>query len=341
MYATFNLSPALSELERARFDAGSRLRELVRFAVRAPSSHNTQPWLFRVRGDTLELFADRARSLPVVDPGDRALIMSCGAALGYLRVAIRNYGYSGEIEQLPDPERPDLLARVRLGEPRRPTLEDELLFDAIAFRRTNRGEYLSEPLPDILIGELAAMALAEGVWLRVVTSPRLKSEIAQLVAEGTRVQASSPKFRQELSGWVRPNSSTQHDGIPAAAYGVSNAPSLVFPWFIRAFDWGDAQAEKDARRAARAPALGVLGTDSNGPDEWLRAGEALSRLLLRAAAAGVSASFLNQPIEVVELRPCLAGVLRLRGHPQLLFRLGIGKEAAAAPRRTLEEVMML
>ena len=75
-------------------DAGEKLRFLLNYAVLAPSGHNTQPWLFKVRNSEVELYTDRTRGLPVVDPEDRALVISCGAALFNLRAAVRHFGYA-------------------------------------------------------------------------------------------------------------------------------------------------------------------------------------------------------------------------------------------------------
>src|SRR5919201_2577298 len=117
---------------------GDKLRFLVRYAVLAPSSRNTQPWLIKVQDDTVELYADRTRAQPVIDPADREMFIGCGAALMYLRIAIRRFGYTDEVVEYPDPRDPDLLARVRLGEAREVGLEDKLLFEAIPRRHTNR-----------------------------------------------------------------------------------------------------------------------------------------------------------------------------------------------------------
>src|SRR5215469_16093227 len=92
-----------------------QLRFLLQYAVLAPSGHNSQPWMFKIDEDTVELYADRSRALPVVDPDDRELTISCGAALLNLRVALRHFGYAGEVIPFPDPDDPDLLARVHLG----------------------------------------------------------------------------------------------------------------------------------------------------------------------------------------------------------------------------------
>ena len=78
----------------------------VQYAILAPSSHNTQPWKFRIHGNVVELYADLSRALPVVDPDKRELIMSCGAALFHLRTAIRYFGYGCQVETFPEPGEP-------------------------------------------------------------------------------------------------------------------------------------------------------------------------------------------------------------------------------------------
>lgn len=68
------------------------VRAALAMAVRAPSVHNTQPWLWRLGDRTVHLYADPSRHLPHADPGMRDLIVSCGAALHHLRVALRVFG---------------------------------------------------------------------------------------------------------------------------------------------------------------------------------------------------------------------------------------------------------
>ncbi len=98
----------------------------------APSTHNTQPWLFRVRGSTLDLYADRSRVQPVVDPDQRELTISCGAALYIIRLTLARFGHDSRITLLPDPRDPDLLARVTLEGPVEPDLRLQQLYEAIS-----------------------------------------------------------------------------------------------------------------------------------------------------------------------------------------------------------------
>jgi hypothetical protein len=321
-------------------EAEAKLRFILNYAVLAPSGHNTQPWLFKVGDEEVELRADRTRGLPVVDPEDRALVISCGAALFYLRVAMRHFGYEDEVEVLPDPHDPDLLAHVRLGPDIAETEEERRLFEAIPKRRSNRGPFEDKQVPGRLLSALQAAAWEEGAWLHLVEAENAKHAIAELIAEGDRIQLADKRFRRELASWVHPNRTRSRDGIPGYAFGFGDLMSLAGPFVIRTFDTDMGQAAKDRQLAEGSPVLAILGTEGDAPSEWLAAGQALARMLLRARAEGVWASFLNQPIEDAELRPRLRGAIGVDGYPQLLFRIGYGPEVRPTPRRPVEEILV-
>ena len=323
----------LSGSTRDRFTA------LVQWAVRAPSSHNTQPWLFRVRGKVLELCLDRSRTLECVDPDRRAMVMSCGAALYYARLALRNDGYRPEVELLPDGRDPILLARLRIGTASPPTREERQLFAAIPQRRTNRHPFEEREVPILLLRALDRAAGSEGAWLDVVTDSDDKRAIAELIATGDRVQGSSRDMRRELARWISSNGDARRDGIPGYALGFGPLSSRFAPFVVRTFDWGKLRAESDFELALHSAALLVIRTEADTPAAWLRAGAGLARLLLLAAANGISASFLNHPIEVPSLRRELARVLCVSGTPQLLLRIGYGEHVRETPRRAVDEVL--
>jgi nitroreductase len=318
---------------------GERLAFLVAYAVLAPSGHNTQPWRFRVVDDALELRADRDRRLPVVDPDDRALVISCGAALLHLRVAAQALERSASVELLPEGPHSDLLARLRMDGHGAEIPGAARLFTAIPRRRTNRSPFEDRLIPRRLLEQLVQDVEAEGARLRLVTDAETKQRLAALVAEGDRRQMSDRRFRRELASWVRSNNSRQPDGIRAHGFGIPDLVSHLGPLVMRTFDMGNRQAARDQQIAEGAPVLGVLGTDADDPPSWLLAGQALGRLLLRARSLELWASFLNQPIEVAALRPELAEVIGERGRPQLLLRLGYGPRPQPQPRRPAAHVL--
>jgi hypothetical protein len=319
-----------------------RLAFLVRFAVLAPNSHNTQPWRFRVAEHRLDLYADRTRRLPVVDPQDRALTISCGAALGTLRVAAAHLGIGLRVSAQPDRSHPDLLASIVVDDGA--TVETDLapLLAAVPMRRSNRRAYEPAPVPAPVIEALVAAAAAEGVVAKPVLTDQERASVADLVAAGDRAQLADRAFRAELAAWIRPNRSAAADGMRGHAFGMGDLVSRLGPWFIRTVDTGRSQAAKDRGLAAGSPLLLLLATGTDGVEPWLRTGQALQRVLLTARTARLWSAHLNQPVEVPGLRPQLASLLGVEGRPQLLLRLGAATGAPPpSPRRPMPEVLEL
>jgi hypothetical protein len=320
--------------------ADQKLVALLSYAILAPSSHNTQPWLFRVNGHDLDVLSDTRRALPVVDPLDRELIMSCGAAVHHLRVAARHFGHDSRIELFPDLTEPNLVARFSLGHPIETTAPEIMLFNAILKRRTNRRPFLPDPVPESLLEALEHAAAAFGVWLHFFRDEESRFRAADLVAEADLRQWPNREFRRELSRWLAPNNSGRRDGIPGYAHGRGNLASKAEPLIVRTFDLGRGLAARDRDIALYSPVLAVLGTAADTRVDWMRAGQALSAVLLRARVEDVWASFLNQTIEVAETRDALGALTNRAGYPQILLRLGFGQEVPPTPRRSVRQVLL-
>ncbi|MBM3880508.1 MAG: nitroreductase [Verrucomicrobia bacterium] len=320
--------------------ASDQLEFLIGYAILAPSSHNSQPWLFRINSMNLELFADRRRALRVVDPYDRELTLSCSAALYNVRVAAEYFGHAYSVELLPDPANPNLLARFHLGLSGDTSSEDILLFRALTRRHTNRQAFREEPVPEAVLEALREGAEREGAWLEFVVQEEARNAVADLVAQADRLQWADRNFRQELAHWIRPKPAEARDGLLAHDLGVQDWLSFAGPALIRTFDRGGGQAARDRDVAVHSPVLAVLGTDTEDTLAWLKAGQALENVLLRARTEEVWASFLNQPIEVPELRDQLAALIGRAGCPQVLLRLGYAADASPSPRRFVREVLI-
>jgi hypothetical protein len=331
----------ISESAFPRAGASSdKLRFLLNYAVLAPSNHNAQPWLFRIVSDAIELYADRTRGLAVVDPEDRELLMGCGAALFNLRIAFHYFGYQCAVRTFPDEGNPDLLARIDFGGEKETLPDEKALFPAILKRRTNRTPFRNQLVPESLLQELQAAAAKEGAWLSIVQGDESRNSVADLIAEGDRIQMSDSHFRRELAAWIHPSRTASHDGTPGYAIGLGSLTSYFGPIVVRTFDMGKGKAASDRQLASGSPVLAMLGTDADAPADWLSSGQALQRVLLCARINDVWASFLNQPIEVPELRAKIRDSLGVKGFPQILLRMGYGQDVKPTPRRTAGEVLM-
>ena len=207
--------------------------------------------------------------------------------------------------------------------------QDAPLFKAITKRGSNRSPFEDRKLPDDLLASLKDSARAYSAWVDVISHNKetKKNILADLISQGDKIQLSDKRFRRELAAWMHPNRSNSKDGMPGYAHGISDIASYVGPFMIRTFDVGKGQAAKDRQLSIGSPVLAVLGTDADEPLPWIQTGQALARILLQARAQDVWTSFMNQPIEVPELRPKLLQALgRSTGFPQLLMRMGYGKK---------------
>jgi len=323
-------------------DDAAKLRFALHYAALAPSSHNAQPWRFLADGTSVLLCADRTRALAVVDPYDRELIIGCGAALFNLRVALERLGLAYQITLLPDPLDADALARLRVVHEGTNDSSIATLFDAITRRVTTREAFDPAPVPVNVQNALTGAAIAEGVDAVSITSTPDRGRIAELVAQADHLQFRDARFRRELTSWIHPP--RRGDGMPAYANGVSallDFASPIVSSVIRTFDLGEGAAASHCRLVEHSPMLLCIGTAEDNPPAWLAAGQALERVLLTAVQFGLSASYLNQPIEVDSLRDALRHDAAIDALPQLLLRLGKGPSSAHTPRRSMSEMLTL
>jgi hypothetical protein len=268
------------------------LAEAVRVAEHAPSIHNARPWRWRVDGDTLELYAEPTPQPPASDPGGRRLILSCGAALHHARAALAAQGWRVEVERMPVPDRPTLLARLRLPERMAVTREAMRLLQAMRIRPTDRQPVADTPVASGDIDAIRSAAAGQQAWLHALRP----QDMAELAAVAGRAQASEefdPQWRDEIAYWAglsRTDGNTSHHG---------SAPHEV-----------------------------LYGLEDT-PHAWLHAGEALSAAWLAATERGVPVLPLGALVEVETTRVVVRRLVAHLGEPFLILRFGTSRLPAA------------
>ncbi|MEV4347509.1 nitroreductase family protein [Actinoplanes sp. NPDC049596] len=305
----------------------------VEAATLAPSLHNSQPWRFRIDGDAVEVYADRLRQLEVLDPAGRELMISVGAAVFTLRVAMREAGWIPGVETFPDDHRPDLVARVFPEQSARPGPGARELAAAIPRRHTNRRPFASAVVPAGAIEKLEKAAGHEDVML-TVAGPASRTVIVSLGRTAAERLSRRGGYFAELNRWTRPFPG-RRDGIPPSAIGPWDAMERV-P--MRDFGVVSPQPSRRGERFEAYPTIVVLSTHGDGPEQWLRAGQAMQRVLLVATGLGLATTPVSQPVEIASIREVLSDPKTGRW-AQMLIRLGYGAPAAATPRRPLTDVL--
>lgn len=309
------------------------LRECVRQATLAPSLHNSQPWQFHLGDGTVDVYADRARRLEVLDPLGRELLISVGAAVFTLRLAIRRAGRLSDFGLFPEPGEPDLVARVRLGRAAKPSPAAEALATAIAYRHTNRWPFAQSVVPADAVEHLTDAARREGAMLTIAGAVSRDAILGLSQAADRRLRALGG-YRAELSRWTLPGTG-RRDGVPRHAIGPWDSLELL-P--IRDFGLVQPHLDRITEKFEPYPTIMVLATRGDSARDWLGAGQALQRVLLTATWLNLATTPISQPVEIPVVREMLtdtaAGVWA-----QMVLRVGYGRPTTATPRRPLADVL--
>ncbi len=319
-------------MQRSLADDGI-VRRLIGAASAAPSIHNTQPWRFRASGDVIEVHGDPDRMLWVADPRGRALHLSCGAALFNLRLAIRMLGAKPLVWPLPDPDgEPTLLASVQLADGRPATPREREMYDAIMLRHTSRAPFSGHQLPEAVQIGLEQEAGFEFASLRMLSAADA-AVVLELAAAADQKLAANYEHRVELGQWI---GTSGDDGVPSSALG--SRPDRV-PAPVRDLGYAAPAVGRPSASFEQRPQLAVLSTARDEPADWLRAGQALQRVLLAATRNGVATSFLYQPIELRDIERPDRDWWPWPECPQSIIRFGYGPPGVESPRREVAAVV--
>lgn len=309
-------------------------------ATQAPSIHNTQPWQLAVRPDGLDVLADFGRQLTVLDRSGRQLAISVGCALLNARASFAAEGLRVDVDRVPGSLRTGPAATLRIS-PDPVTPDDELLAGlgpVIKLRHSNRRHFTDELVPDEIVDELGGAAAAEGARLFPVRTEEHRLAVARLSQLADREENGDPAYRAELRRWTS-NQADRTDGISALVVPhVDGHAEDEVP--LRDFDTYGSGWLPSRTQSSRHQCLLLLGTDSDTPVDWIRAGEALERVLLDITRHGYVASMFSQPVELPHVREQLRVELGLQMHPHMLLRVGRAAATPSTLRRPLADVLI-
>jgi len=319
--------PATTTVDHAQF------LDAVRAAVLAPSTLNQQPWRFRHRDGCVEVFEDRDRRLPLVDPSGWAARLACGAATANAALALAAGGVQTAIQLVPEPGQPHLLARVRPVGTRVATPAEWALARAIPRRHSNRHPFVDTPVPPQARVAMEAAASEHGARLRLLSEREPVEQLAEIIGTADHELRHDPSYVDELrraamAGGVRGT------GVPEYVAGLAPEPQDLLP--MR--DFGGVRRGRFVDFEA-LPLVAVLSTTGDTAEDDLVAGIALQHVLLTATTHELAVSMLSQAIEVPAARDRLRRLVGSGGVPQLVLRIGFGQPAFVSPRRPLAEVI--
>lgn len=307
-----------------------RLTFLLRYALLAPSTHNTQPWRFTVGPDRILLFRDRSRWLQVADPTQRELHLSLGCALENLLIAARAFGYRPQVTHFPRQGSADCVAEVLLPAPARLTRPKGGLLEAITRRHTSRKPFRPRAVPVEDIKRIEAVCGDRAVMLYLSNDPKVKGQLELLVAEADARLFAEPAYREELGRW-----------IGEGTFGTSWLLSKLGQVAVTYLNVGRSTGKHDSELLHSAPQVGILATLDDCRGSQVRSGQQFERICLQAELLGLGVQPMSQLCQVPHIRAQLARFFPAPDvHPQQVFRIGFADhDEVPMPRRNLEELI--
>ncbi|MGA7710514.1 MAG: hypothetical protein WCA81_01330 [Rhizomicrobium sp.] len=358
--------PAYQPWNEWQGHAGEGSRRPLHAAILAASAHNTQPWIFEPKEDSITVYADRARNLGTFDPFRREMYLSLGCAIANIQTVAFQQGFfsnylavNGRLEPSPS-NTPAKVAEIKLSEIRFVDNTEDLyqIADAIPNRHTHRGPYLADrTISSDLLKPLSGR-YGENVRAVMIRDTGARKEIGDAIVDATKKIIADKQMSADSARWFRTGRREilQHrDGVTTDTAGLSTlmtAASKLMP------DVGAQSADEywlTATRDVQVPTAAVFGMvmvrDRLDMTQALWAGYAWQLLHLSATVHGIAAQPMNQPMEMVDRNAMLgrpdvfkSALMKLAGskdwEPTFVFRLGYAEHPALpSPRRPLDDVL--
>ena len=317
-------------------------RELVRYATLAASSHNTQCWQFKIAANGIVILPDFTRRCPAVDPDNHHLFVSLGAATENLLQAALYNGLQGEVNF--DANATQLINVVLT--PVKATASP--LFKAIPDRQCTRAEYDGKALSAEELNLLELAGTGDGVHVLLHTEKQAMENILAYVVAGNSAQMHDAAFLAELKSWIRFSSADAvrtGDGLYSATSGNPTVPKWLGNAMFELMFNEKSENDKYAKHIRSSAGVAIFVSDKNDAEHWLEVGRCYERFALQATALGVRSAFLNQAVEVSQVRKQFAQHLNIiegagAGRIDLVVRFGRGKLMPKSLRRPIEAVLV-
>ncbi len=319
-----------------------RLKFFLKFAVLAPSSHNSQPWLFSVSENSIQVYRAKFRSLPIADVNNRQLFLSIGCAIEHIVIAAQYYGYSTNVEYKDDLINPNLAAIItfRKEEKKIQTIESLRYIQAILKRKTNRGKYKKEKILENLLEKIEKLK-TPNLNIYVISDTEKISRLADIAVQASIESMVDDNFRLELSHHLKHNLTKSKIGMPGFSLGLPTLVSFLLPHLMKQFNLERvAQKQNEKLFKKHTPYIVILTTNGDSRKDWLEAGRVFEQITLTLTHDNISVSPWGAPIQIGEFYRNIQKILHTSFRPQMFFRVGYAqKKARFSPRLIVEDVL--
>src|SRR3989344_3012554 len=315
-----------------------RIMHLLKYAILAPSTHNSQPWLFRIEKSNCEIHINPEKVIDHADPSRRDMYISIGCCLENLILAAKFYGVYRKHEITPEGT---LTAKIFFDfvMKRKNKANYNNIVKTILKRRNMRGSYMKKEISASMIKSITSLSNNyPEVSLHVISSSEQIKDITELTSCAIRLAYNSESFRNEMSDWFIHNTSTKKEGIPVYTIMLPNLLSYAFPFIVKHINIGQLIAFVNRKSLKTAPIVCSFTAKNNDQKTWIQVARDAERAMLELQASNIPTSIYVAAIEVGSLSKQLAAILDSQEKPQFLFSAGFMQgERKYTPRYSPEQ----
>ncbi len=312
--------------------------KILDYGAKAPSGHNTQPWLFKITNTEIEIHPNFKKSLPVVDPDNRELFVSLGCAAENICIAALHKRYEPTVSITDDG-----IIHIKLTKQNCKTAAP--LFPQISLRQTNRSVYNGRIIPKDSIDLLKMVDYDPFIGVHYYKNGTSEFDsISNYIYQGNSRQMKDENFIAELQQWMRYNKKHQdatRDGLSYAVFGAPNLPRFIAKAIISKTINEKSQNKNDRKKIKSSSHFILFTTQDNTIEQWINLGRTLERILLKTTEMGFVHAYMNQPNEVLSLSQNMAVSLGITNqYPTVLIRIGYGKKMPYSLRKNIKELII-
>lgn len=310
-----------------------KIKFLLNYAVLAPSSHNTQPWRFRIVDDEkIEIFADESRWLKIADADKREMFISIGCALENLLIAAAHFGLKAETEYFPQPGNENPAASVTISQTNDFKRENQAdLFEFIPLRSTFHATFSEKEIPADVLRKIEKCCGENGINLFLTDDEKTRGQVEDLIVRSDAKQFADPALREELAYWIG-------QGVFGNSWLMAQIGSLAVAYL----NLGKSTAKTDQKVLRSAPVLGLLTSAENDRISQVKTGQIFERIYLTARKFGLGIRPMSQIVQIHEHKEELGKLIPNAGvFSQQPFLLGYAEISDShTPRRNIDEVLV-
>lgn len=315
-------------------------RAMIEAATKAPSGHNTQPWLFRPHKSSIEILPNLRDSLPVVDKNHRELFISLGAATENLCIMASHLGYSSQVKI------DEVNQKIIVNLNKQSGVHKDDLVLQIAERQTNRKVYEGKIIPTDILQILNNIKLYQNTKFYTISkNDSLFTYLKSFIIRGNDIQMNNDAFKEELLKYIRFNNKEierNPTGLTFKVMGAPAMPAIISKPIIKSYLKPDKQNKSDLEKIDSSSNLILFTSKENTISDWINLGRSLEQYILKTTELNLAYAFMNQPCEVQSLADEMqTSISLIKGeYPTLILRIGYATKSAYSPRKNIEDIIL-